>query len=53
MKINPTIKEFLAKHEDITLISLAWSLYWRLYLAVVAMAILFGILVTFLDALFS
>ena len=51
MKINPTIKEFLEDHEDITLVSLAWSLYWRLYLAVVALAILLGMFLTFVGVI--
>ena len=30
MKIDKTVKEFLEKNKDITMVSFSWSLQWRL-----------------------
>jgi len=31
---NPTVKEFLEKKQDLTLIGLYWAGYWRFFVAV-------------------
>jgi len=36
-KFNPTTKDFLEKNKNMTLLGLAWSLWWRIY--VVAFAV--------------
>ena len=48
-KFNPTVRDFLAKHKDKTLLGLAWALYWRLWLFFLSIYIVSVVLV----ALFS
>jgi len=45
--LNPTYKDFLEKHPDSTMLGLAWAMYWRLMVLVLAieMAFLVAILV--------
>ena len=45
MKINPTVKSFLNKNEEITLIGIFWSCYWRFL--VVVYGIIFAAVVVF------
>jgi hypothetical protein len=33
-KFNPNFKEWLENHQDISLVGLSWSLYWRIALVV-------------------
>lgn len=41
---NPTVKEFTEEHKDMTLIGLAWALWWRVYAIVFIVAFFVGIL---------
>ena len=43
MKLNPKVSEYLKESPDKTLLGLAWSCWWRLY--VVVLAVYLGILV--------
>lgn len=47
--MNPKIKDFLEENPHITLISLAWSLIWRLYLVILAGAFTIGVFAGLLD----
>ena len=40
--MNPKLTEFLKENENITLLGLAWSLWWRLYVA--ALVVSFGLI---------
>ncbi len=42
--MNPKITKFLSDNTDITLIGLAWSLFWRLYLVIIGVAVVIGVL---------
>lgn len=37
MDYNPTVKEFLAKKQGITVVGLFWAGYWRLWVFVVGL----------------
>jgi len=33
--MNPTIKEFLEKYPQATLLSFGWAIFWRLYAVII------------------
>jgi len=41
---NPKAEEFLEEYKDISLLSLSWSLYWRLATVIFVVAIIIGFL---------
>jgi len=46
---NPKVKDFLEAEPDKKMLSLAWSLWWRLFLVIYASAFLIGIIVALSD----
>jgi len=48
MKLK-TFKEFTEENKDITLLSLAWSMYWRLAIAVMGITMALGFVSTLLE----
>lgn len=51
--MNPKVKDFLEEYPNLTLIGLFWAGWWRLYLYVLAICILFTMAATILEAIFS
>lgn len=49
MELNPKVKDFLEKHKEMTLIDLAWSLFWRLYVTIILVAFIAGVIVGVLE----
>ena len=43
-KFNPTVKEFLAEHEDLTIMGLVWAGWWRIYLVIIGVSLAFTLL---------
>jgi hypothetical protein len=41
---NPKIKDFLKEKPDLTVMGLFWAGWWRLYVAVLGIALAFGAL---------
>ena len=48
MKLK-TFKKFIEENKDITLLSLAWSLYWRIALAVIGISMALGFVSALLE----
>ena len=46
MKLNPTVKDFLGNNQEKTILSLAWSLYWRLAVILGAVFFVAGLLIS-------
>jgi hypothetical protein len=40
MEFNPTVKDFLEKKQDVTVIGLYWAGLWRLYAAMLIISLL-------------
>ena len=51
MSLNPTVRDFLSKDTDKTLLSLAWSLWWRLLVVIYGSMFLLAFTIAILDAL--
>ena len=47
--MNPTIKKFLEKHEDITVLGLYWAGMWRFAVLYMLGAIIFGAILAIFD----
>lgn len=47
--MNPKLKDFIDDNEDITLIGIAWSAFWRLYVVFIGIAIVLSVLLEILD----
>lgn len=45
MNFNPTIKEFLKKNPDLTVIGLCWAGWWRLYVCILGAYAVIGVCV--------
>jgi len=43
MSFNPKVKKFMEENPEQTMLGFSWSLYWRLY--VMILAICFGIVI--------
>ena len=52
-KINPNLKEFLEKNEEKSLISFAWSCYWRITVVIYVIAVAIAFFVEFMRGFFS
>jgi hypothetical protein len=53
MKLNPTVREFLDKYPGLTMLGLAWAIYWRIQLAIMIVMAAIAILFTVLSAIFA
>lgn len=49
--MNPKIKDFLEKKPDITVVGLAWSLFWRFCIVYFLVVVAAYFIVGFIDAL--
>jgi len=47
--MNPKIKDFLEQYKEITIVSFAWALFWRLYLVIIGIALMAGVFVAILE----
>lgn len=43
--MNPKLEKFLEENKEITLIGLAWALWWRLYVAIMCVSVGFLLIV--------
>ena len=50
---NPRVSDFLERHKNITMIGMMWSLWWRLYLAIIAVSFAIAIVVAGVSTLFG
>ena len=47
--LNQKIKDFIEKNQDLTILGLAWAIYWRVYVCAFA----FGVIMMTLVAMFD
>lgn len=48
--MNPKLKHFIEDNEDITLIGIAWSCFWRLYMIFIGVGIALAVLSAFVSS---
>ena len=49
MKIDKTIKEYLAKYGDESMASLTWSILWRAWIIMITVGFILGVTSALLD----
>jgi hypothetical protein len=48
-KFNPKVEDFIKANPNKTLVGMAWSMYWRLWLVMIAIYLAAGIAMAFFN----
>lgn len=47
MEFNPKFKNFLKKYPDISMLKLAWAIFWRLQIVLLPISIILSVIASF------